>query len=449
MLFVSAPKRRKRSPAFAGSIFLHGALASVLALKPLAATVAEPTPLHSKRKYSVVLLRFQPPPNHQPLAAPKHDTSQADIPQPESGQTSNANPGPDVRRRFELPPNVRVRPVKQTLVQLDVPPDVVLKQEIPLPPALLWTQLTKPMVLPPLSAAPRATADQPAPPKLDPPNAELTVADLRLANALLNELPQLPRPAATTSPVRVAESNEASQIPETSPAFISQTTVPVDLISDPEHPVNSTTMVVVLPANQVAPSGGAGQSERRGSASSTQSESEPHALASGAQTVPEDDALPGTTRIALPKDGKFGAVVLASAESSPYPETESALNGKLIRTVYLQMGLRKSWILQYCQPNGVEHKAGIEPGTAPLDAPWPFLMIRPNELSTTDTDYIVVHGIVTAEGRFDQLALVFPEDLSHKDLLMSSLKRWQFRPASQAGQKEAVEVLLIIPRETE
>ena len=208
-------------------------------------------------------------------------------------------------------------------MQLDVPPDVVLKQEIPLPAALLWTQLTKPMVLPPLSAAPRATADQPAPPKLDPPNAELTVADLRLANALLNELPQLPRPAATTSPVRVAESNEASQIPETSPAFISQTTVPVDLISDPEHPVNSTTMVVVLPANQVAPSGGAGQSEPRGSASSTQSESEPHALASGAQTAPEDDALPGTTRIALPKDGKFGAVVLASAESSPYPEQKA------------------------------------------------------------------------------------------------------------------------------
>ena len=72
----------------------------------------------------------------------------------------------------------------------------------------------------------------------------------------------------------------------------------------------------------------------------------------------------------------------------------------------------------------------------------PFSMIRPNELSTSDADYIVVHGIVTAEGRFDQLALVFPEDLAQKDLLMSSLKRWEFRPASQAGQNAAVEVLL-------
>jgi len=455
VLFVSAPQRRKRSPAFAGSIFLHGALASVLALKPLAANVSEPTPLHSKRKYSVVLLQFQaPPPVHQPLAAPNQQTpnqakSNQENRQPESMQTLSANLEQELRRRFELPPDLRTRPVKQTLVQPDVPPEVVLKQEIPLPTALLWTQLAKPSILPPLSAAPRVVVDQPVPPKLDPRNAEPTVSDLRIAEALLNQLPQLPRPAATTSPVRTADSHPASQIPENSPAVISQTTVPVNLISDPSNPVNSTTMVVVLPANQVVPSGvGSGKGILASLTSGPGNISDPHAGANGSQEDPGDDTLPGTTRIDLPKDGKFGAVVLASAESSPYPESETALSGKLIRTVYLQMGLRKSWILQYCQQDaGATATSRRATSEGPIEAPWPFLMIRPNDLSTSD--YVVVHGIVTADGRFDQLALVFPEDLSQKDLVMSSLKRWQFRPASQAGQNEAVEVLLIIPRESD
>jgi hypothetical protein len=421
---VSAPERKKRSPAFAGSIFLHGAFAGLLALKPLTATVSEPTPARITRKYSVVLLRFQPPP----------------VQQAEAVQTPKAIPAPDVRRRFELPPKVRVAPVKQTLVQLEVPPDVVLKQEIPLPTALLWTQTAKPLLLPPLDATVRVVADQPAPPRLEMPNAEPTVADLKIANVLLSELPKLPVPAATTSPVRTADSQQANQIPETSPAFVSETTVRVNLISDPEHPVSSSTMVVVLPANQVAPSGATLAADGVTGLGN-------RSLALAAQIgQPDEDPLPGTTRIDLPKDGKFGAVVLASASSSPYPESESTLSGKLIRTVYLQMGLRKSWILQYCQLDNPGQKTGVQTGS-PIDAPWPFVMIRPNELSASD--YIVVRGIVTAEGRFDQLALVFPEDLTQKDLLMSSLKRWQFRPASEAGQNEAVEVLLIIPRESD
>src|SRR5205814_6543459 len=63
-------------------------------------------------------------------------------------------------RLFELPPTARVDPVKQTLVQLDLPPDIVLKHDIPIPTALLWTQrekapqMRKRFVTPPLSRAP-------------------------------------------------------------------------------------------------------------------------------------------------------------------------------------------------------------------------------------------------------------------------------------------------------
>jgi len=44
---------------------------------------------------------------------------------------------------------------------------------------------------------------------------------------------------------------------------------------------------------------------------------------------------------------------------------------------------------------------------------------------------------------------VFPDELERRDLLMSSLKLWAFRPATRDGVNTSVEVLLIIPRQTE
>jgi hypothetical protein len=153
------------------------------------------------------------------------------------------------------------------------------------------------------------------------------------------------------------------------------------------------------------------------------------------------------TRITLPKDGKFGVVVTGASASTPYPESVGALSGKIVYTVYLKVGLRKSWILQYCLPKAVD---GAKRGTAtPLDAPWPFLILRPDRLTDSDPDYIVVHGMLTSAGQLEQLAMVFPAELDQRDLLLSSLRLWAFRPASRDGEPIGVEVLLIIPREAE
>jgi hypothetical protein len=84
-----------------------------------------------------------------------------------------------------------------------------------------------------------------------------------------------------------------------------------------------------------------------------------------------------------------------------------------------------------------------------VDAPWPFEMMRPDRWGSSDSDYIIVKGMLTSGCRFEQLAMVFPDDFETKDLLLTSLKGWAFRPASRDGEPTAVEVLLIIPRETE
>jgi hypothetical protein len=57
----------------------------------------------------------------------------------------------------------------------------------------------------------------------------------------------------------------------------------------------------------------------------------------------------------------------------------------------------------------------------------------------------MVHGMITAAGRFVQLATVVPEQFENMKQLMDALQQWEFRPATHDGQPSAVEILLIIP----
>jgi len=227
-------------------------------------------------------------------------------------------------------------------------------------------------------------------------------------------------------------------------------------------------MIVLPPVNQIA-SGNGGTGAKAGDASSQPGVSAHQASANsakaetsqgggGAGTEPTASSLVETssatdsagaalTRISLPKDGQFGAVVLGSSASDLYPEG-IGLGGRLVYTVYLRVGLRKSWILQYCLPKGPETDASAPRGSA-IDAPWPFLLFRPDELTAPETDYIIVHGLIGANGRFEQLALVSPESLPENELLLGALRQWRFRPASRDGQAIAVEALLVIPRDVE
>jgi len=111
--------------------------------------------------------------------------------------------------------------------------------------------------------------------------------------------------------------------------------------------------------------------------------------------------------------------------------------------------MRKNWILQYCLPGEVEQRFLAKGSATPLDAPWPYLMLRPDLEIGSSVDALMLRGMVNAEGHFEQLALVLPSEFPQKQLLLSSLKKWEFRPAKRDQQPIAVEVLLIIPGERE
>src|SRR5690349_9037790 len=180
MLFVDTPRPKRRSPAFAGSAVLHCALILVLTLWSVGPPTDTEAVGHVNRKYSVRFLRLQTAQEHQRRAAPGMQRSQAAglrqaaglqaSPAGSQTQTASASGKSELsaestakreHRLFELPPTARVNPVKQTLIQLDLPPDIVLKHNIPIPTALLWTQREKapPMrrqfVAPPLRQAPK------------------------------------------------------------------------------------------------------------------------------------------------------------------------------------------------------------------------------------------------------------------------------------------------------
>jgi hypothetical protein len=149
------------------------------------------------------------------------------------------------------------------------------------------------------------------------------------------------------------------------------------------------------------------------------------------------------TRITQPKDGKFGIVVSGSSASELFPDTAGMLSGTIVYTVYVRVGQRKNWILQYCLAKGAE------PGSAPIDAPWPFLMLRPDTLNAADQDYVVIRAVINSNGQFEQLGLVYPGEVAEQEKLLGALRQWAFRPASRAGQAVAVETLLIIPKQGE
>ena len=155
------------------------------------------------------------------------------------------------------------------------------------------------------------------------------------------------------------------------------------------------------------------------------------------------DSNAPVTRISLPKDGQFGVVVVGTSLSEQYPEIAGVWNGRLVYTVYLHVGTGKNWILQYSMPVATQTAGKPE-------APYPYDIVRPHfDPDDYTADALLVHGFVNIAGRFERLALVFPQEFAKAKLLLGALQQWQFRPARQNGQVATVEVLLIIPAETQ
>jgi hypothetical protein len=84
-----------------------------------------------------------------------------------------------------------------------------------------------------------------------------------------------------------------------------------------------------------------------------------------------------------------------------------------------------------------------------LEAPWPYDITRPSIDADANSDAIMVHGFVNALGKFEKLSIIFPTGLAETKFLLHALQQWEFRPAMEMGKATLVEILLIIPAESQ
>ena len=129
----------------------------------------------------------------------------------------------------------------------------------------------------------------------------------------------------------------------------------------------------------------------------------------GSGTGSGTDDGPTSVQFNLPKNGQFGAVVVGASLEAKYPELSGVWSDRVAYTVYLHVGLSKSWILQYSLPRSTE--AQDSGNVSRLEAPWPYNIVRPNLApDSLNADALLVHGYVNEAGKFESLGVAFPPE---------------------------------------
>jgi hypothetical protein len=506
-LFSERPELNQRPYSFVVSILVHGIVAGLVSVGIIFAPKVKAPAL--AEQYNVRQLDLHTLDTEMRLNTEMQRAAASAIaaPRPHSIQHKSPSGGSAEGQARVMRQMVQAPPGPQTLVQPDLPKPVVLTEEIPLPAIVIWDGKKSPdkTLVPPLPEKPAVANIQPS---TQLPNEEQNLADLAIPATNLAAQIQ-PILASTTSPVVVTGPKPTPPAPVTTAKGAAQPTPIVVISLSSSRMANGN--VTLPPVNESASSsshgamsfghikgtaqagqnnhgqdnhgegnhgqgnhgqgdrgeGNRGQGDRTdkaggrgegqasrdagdtpGSASAAQGDKNASGQTASGQTGFGLGNQPSTAHITLPKGGQFGAVVVGSSLEEKYPETAELWSGRLSYTVYLHVGLTKSWILQYSLSR-VDNAAAAG-NIARIEAPWPYNIVRPNIApGTIDADALMVHGFVNQAGRFEALTVAFPPQFAQTQFVLNSLAQWQFRPATQNGQNVKVEILLIIPEESE
>ena len=143
-------------------------------------------------------------------------------------------------------------------------------------------------------------------------------------------------------------------------------------------------------------------------------------------------------------------MVVQTTPLNQYPESRGLLSGRPIYSVYISVGAQTDWTLYFCIPG--EKSATSEgsviqlgPPAVPVKAPYPTKLIRPEIALPSWEKYVLVHGYVNEQGRFEGLRVVRSTLPGIDQVLLASLTGWEFRAATRDGAAVMVEFLLSIP----
>jgi hypothetical protein len=482
-LFSQQADSDQHSFSWMVSLLLHGMLAAVVAYG-----MAYAPKLNAHVQTSRSAMRQIELQQTDPLPHPQTETfsyspfSTAESRVPGLNRTKRAERNRPEERAQSLAPTLQsARMLWQPSLQAPLAQPV----RIPVPSMMIWNaeKTRVKLIVPPLPK-PRAADTTPS---LEAPNEEIHLAEHSLSSVVL-PTPSLKSKIVpgTSTPVAIHD----AQPVQAAPATVTQTTAtptPAAVLSLSElrmekgsvtlPPMNSAGQAMgngATSSGSVAHAGdgstgsgiekeggketkGSGGDKQGSHSASSADNGAGHGADYGANVAGDDSARVASTangqkdaatvaRWSLPKDGHFGAVIVGAALPQNDPEATAIWSGRPAYTVYLHVGLAKSWILQYSLPKN----AAAAENLVRLEAPWPYEIVRPNlKAEAMDADTLIVHGFISLEGRFEALNLVYPQQFSQTQFLLGSLAQWRFRPAAQNGKPVRVEALLVIPEEQE
>jgi hypothetical protein len=421
------------------SILAHGSVIGLVSLAfMLSPRVSQQT---FTQRYSMRLLEMHlPDPPKRPDLKDDNNPAPQPVPRKPAPGKIEAPPPPVLQQL------AKKSLVQRTLVQPDAPPDLVLPKDIPIPAVQLWSAEDKAKVIvpPPMQklSAVKVT------PSFVRPNKEEKLADIQISSTAFST-DKLPLISGKSSPVSVQgpELQQPSQIQQTASLSNKQPTgAAVISLSDLTMLEGTTALPRVnqiaagTPAVRLAPGQKDGSGQQGNGAGDGSEQGGNPASGSGSGS----GKRPATKRVTPPKNGKFTMVLVGNSVEGQYPETSEMWTGRLAYTVYLHVGLPKTWILEYSLPRSADAAAAAN--STHLEAPWPTDMVVPNFApGDINSDALIVHGFLKADGHFEKLSLAFPPQFPQAAFVLDSLQQWQFRPATQNGIPTAVEILIIIP----
>ncbi len=471
---------RPRWQAFVLSVVLHAIVIAVLPAltRPSARALAEQEARRAERILHTLRIRIpeplylaasEPAPQHSrpPVltAAARPKAVPAPKPAPEEGRK------PVATRRFELPPLPVRAETDQSLIQPRHMAGTMPARGLTLPQMFFWAPpppkiAVKPFVEPGYVKPPPPTMRLDAPPRLEVPRSEVAAMPVPglPKDRSLQIAPPLAMPIQTTLSASPSSGPIVAALGEGDP-------INVLALSSSSMPLRE--YVTVPPGNQVgrtpgAVSGGSLAGTADGSGAGASGAPGVGSGASGSGTGSGPGAGDGigadghpplaavraaisATRMLNPSNGVFDVVVQSSGLEG-FAESAGILSGKPVYSVYLRVGGKREWILQYCIPASdatpAETGGRIIKLSAPkrLLAPYPLVTYRPPE-RRNGARFLMVHGFITAQGRFEDLRVLGGRDSWYAAVALEALSRWEFRPAILERQPARVEVLVAIPPE--
>ncbi|MGB0063176.1 MAG: hypothetical protein WBP85_01925 [Terracidiphilus sp.] len=423
LLFESATPPRQGMVTFVGSLVVHALAGALLCFAlayrpPNSRVMTEHYNLRQLDLEMLAELEQARVPHPDPLNAPVH--------------TNKARPLPPLQSHNMATPVERLQP----LIQPDLPNTVKMAQQIPVPRIVLWSasKTVVQKITPPKLKMPAVPAIIPT---LERPNQELRVADVAISSSSQLALKSQVIPS-TTLPVTDRNAIQVQQLSSVSQIAAAPTPAAILSLSDIQLVKGTAELPPVTAAPKsdsrsgLAPGQGKNASAENGNGSSKEE--------AGGETLDE----PTVTPLTLSQEGHFSAVIVGNDLAEQYPELAGLWAGRATYTVYLRVGLSKSWIMQYGLPR--DAKPAAAGAVTHLEAPWAYNIMRPNLTpGSINADALLVHGFINSSGKFENLNIVFPQPFSYAQFVLHALQQWQFRPATRDGQAAKVEVLLIIP----